>query len=185
MRLTTSGNSKGLSRLTASRPRLGALVERWWDTTDSFHLSATREMTMTPFDFSMLIGIGVGGNPIPFDTYMDEWDVAQLYLLGTQPPLTRSGFVRYSWFEDHFRTQAPTTREEEEQYARGFIIFLLGIMLFADWANTVALYLLSALVDMTRICGYDWSGAGLATRYGYMSSSSRFSGQLLGGYWRA
>lgn len=71
----------GLSRLTASRPLLGVLVERWWDTTDSFHLSIAGEMTMTPFDFSMLTGVGVGGDPIPFDTDMGEWDAAQIFLL--------------------------------------------------------------------------------------------------------
>ncbi|GMP81534.1 hypothetical protein CsSME_00036210 [Camellia sinensis var. sinensis] len=35
----------------------GALVERWWDTTSSFHFSSTREMTLTPYDFSMLTGL--------------------------------------------------------------------------------------------------------------------------------
>ena len=63
---------RGLSRFTASRPLLAALVERWWDTTDSFHFSATGGMTMPPFAFSMLTSIGVGGDPIPFDTDMDE-----------------------------------------------------------------------------------------------------------------
>ncbi|KAL7240457.1 hypothetical protein ACSBR2_006166 [Camellia fascicularis] len=90
---------RGLSRLTASRPLLAALVERWWDTTESFHFSATGDMTMTPYDFSMLTGIGVGGDPIPFDTDMDEWEAAQIYLLGEMPPLARPSFVRYSWFE--------------------------------------------------------------------------------------
>ncbi|KAI8005047.1 Protein MAIN-LIKE 2, partial [Camellia lanceoleosa] len=175
----------GLSRLTASRPLLGALVERWWDTTDSFHISIVGEMTMTPFDFSMLTGIGVGGDPIPFDTDMGEWDAAQIFLLGIFPPLSRPGFVRYSWFKDQFRGQTPTTREEVKHYARGFFMFMLGTTLFADRVNTVDLYLLSALVDMTRIRCYDWGGAGLATLYGYMSSSSRRSGHLLGGYWRA
>ncbi|XP_028125125.1 protein MAINTENANCE OF MERISTEMS-like [Camellia sinensis] len=175
----------GLSRLTASRPLLGALVERWWDTTDFFHLSAAGEMTMTPFDFSMLTGIRVEGDPIPFDIDMDEWDAAQIYLLGARPPLSRPGFVRYSWFEDHFRIQTPTTCEEVEQYTRGFIMFLLGPTLLIDRVNTVTLYLLSALVDVTWIRRYDWGGAGLTTLYGYMSSSSRRSGHLLGGYWRA
>ncbi|KAL7175893.1 hypothetical protein ACSBR2_029466 [Camellia fascicularis] len=54
----------------ASRALLGALVERWWDTTNSFHFSSTGEMTMTPYDFSMIIGLGVGGDPIPFDMDM-------------------------------------------------------------------------------------------------------------------
>ncbi|KAL7257998.1 hypothetical protein ACSBR1_004176 [Camellia fascicularis] len=47
----------GLSRFIASRLLLGALVEKWWDTTNSFHFSTAGEMTMTPYDFSMLTGI--------------------------------------------------------------------------------------------------------------------------------
>ena len=64
---------RGLSRLTASRPLLAAVVERWWATADSFYLSITGDMTMTPYDFTMLTGIGVGGDLTPFDTEMDEW----------------------------------------------------------------------------------------------------------------
>lgn len=66
----------GLSHLIASRPLLGALVERWWDTIDSFHFSTVGEMTMIPFDFSMLTDIDVGGHPIPYDTDMGEWEAA-------------------------------------------------------------------------------------------------------------
>ncbi|KAL7184930.1 hypothetical protein ACSBR2_026973 [Camellia fascicularis] len=148
-------------------------------------------MTMTPYDFSMLTSIGVGGDLIPFDTDMDEWEAAQIYLLGELPPLARPGFVRYSWFEVQFRVQptlveaAPMTQEAVERYARGFLMFLLGTTIFADRANTVPLCLLSALVDVRHILHYDWGGAALATLYGYMSSASRGSGQLLGGYWRA
>ena len=84
---------RGLSRLTASKPLIAALVERWWDTTDSFHFSATGDMTMTPYDFSMLTSIGVVGDPISFDTEMDEWYAVQIHLLGTQPPLARAGYA--------------------------------------------------------------------------------------------
>ncbi|KAI8014400.1 Protein MAIN-LIKE 2, partial [Camellia lanceoleosa] len=182
---------RGLSRLTTCRPLLAALVERWWDITNSFHLSATGDMTMTPYDFSMLTGIGVGGDPIPFDIDMDEWTAAQVYLLGAAPPLARPGFVRYSWFEVQFRVQpllvdaAPMTPEAVERYARGFLMFLFGTTIFADRANTVPLCLLSALVDVRDILHYDWGGAALATLYGYMSSASRGSGQLLRGCWCA
>ncbi|KAL7220147.1 hypothetical protein ACSBR2_013081 [Camellia fascicularis] len=64
-----------LTRLIASRPLLGALVERWWDTTDSLYFSTVGEMTMTPFDFSMLTSIAVGDHPIPYDTDMGKWEV--------------------------------------------------------------------------------------------------------------
>ena len=64
----------GLSCFIVSRSLLGALVERWWDTTNSFHFSTTGDMTMTPYGFAMLIGIEVGGRPIPYDPDMGEWE---------------------------------------------------------------------------------------------------------------
>ncbi|KAF5934658.1 hypothetical protein HYC85_030829 [Camellia sinensis] len=156
-----------LSRLSTCRPLLAALAERWWDTTDSFHFSAAGNMTMTPYDFSMLTGVGVGGDPIPFDIDMDEWTAAQFRV----PPVLEE--------------EAEMTPEHVERYARGFLMFLFGTTIFADRANTVPLCLLRALVDVRDILHYDWGGAALSTLYGYMSSASRGSGQLLGGYWRA
>ena len=50
----------GISRYPASRTLMGALVERWWDTTNSFHFSSAGDMTMTPFDFAVLTGLDVG-----------------------------------------------------------------------------------------------------------------------------
>ncbi|GMP81949.1 hypothetical protein CsSME_00036471 [Camellia sinensis var. sinensis] len=67
----------------------GALTdeERWWDTTNSFHFSSTREMTLTPYDFSMLTGLRVGRD-------------TQLQLLGAIPDTTNNrmytrGFLIY------------------------------------------------------------------------------------------
>ncbi|KAL7189845.1 hypothetical protein ACSBR1_039472 [Camellia fascicularis] len=103
-----------LTWVTASRPLLGALVERWWDTTNSFHFSTAGEMTITPLDFAMITGLGVGGDPIPLDPDMGErvaaWDV----LLGARPPILRAGMVRYTWFEEHYRGEDPDTDEEVE-----------------------------------------------------------------------
>ncbi|KAI7999776.1 Protein MAINTENANCE OF MERISTEMS, partial [Camellia lanceoleosa] len=79
----------------------------------------------------------------------------------------------------------PETPEEAVQYACGFLMFLFGTTLFANRGNTVGLYLLSALVDLSQVRRYDWGGAGLATLYCYMSATSRGRGDLLGGYWRA
>ncbi|KAI7997899.1 Protein MAINTENANCE OF MERISTEMS, partial [Camellia lanceoleosa] len=79
----------------------------------------------------------------------------------------------------------PGTPEEVAQYARGFLMFLFRTTLFANRGNTVGLYLLSALVDLSQVRRYDWGGASLATLYYYMSVTSRGRGDLLGGYWRA
>ncbi|GMP95522.1 hypothetical protein CsSME_00044540 [Camellia sinensis var. sinensis] len=137
-----------LSRVIASHPLLGALVERWWDTTNSLHLSTSGEMMMTPYDFAMITGLGVGGNPIPLDLDMGEWEAAWLELLGAHPPIYQTGMVRYTWFEEQFRGTEPETIEEIEQYARGFLKFIFGTTLFSNRWNTVGLYLLSALVTL-------------------------------------
>ncbi len=44
-----------------------ALAERWWDSTNTFHLKFG-EMTITPLDFAAITGLRVGGDPIPFDS---------------------------------------------------------------------------------------------------------------------
>ncbi|KAL7212786.1 hypothetical protein ACSBR2_015463 [Camellia fascicularis] len=95
-----------------SRPLLGALMKRWWDTTNSFHLSTAGEMTMTPYDFAMITGLGVGSDPIPFDTDIGEWEAAWINLLGARTRLYRPAMVRYSWFAEQFRGSEPETLEE-------------------------------------------------------------------------
>jgi len=62
----------GISRYPASRMLMGTLVERWWDTTNSFNFSATGDITMTPFDFAILTGLDMRGWPIPYDEDMGE-----------------------------------------------------------------------------------------------------------------
>ncbi|KAL7171850.1 hypothetical protein ACSBR2_036499 [Camellia fascicularis] len=108
-------------------------------------------MTMTPYDFAMITGLGVGGDLIRFDMDMDEWKVAWIHLFGACPSLSRPAMVRYSWFADHFHRSEPETPEEVEQYARGFLMFLLSTTLFANMWNTVGLYLLSALMTLPRV----------------------------------
>ena len=140
---------------------------------------------MTPFDFAMITGLGVGGDLIPLDPDMGEWVAAWDVLLGARPPLARAGMVRYSWFEEQFRGEDPQTDEGVEQYARGFLLFLFGTTLFSNRWNTVGLYFLSALVVLPRVRSYNWGAASLTTMYGYMSSTSWLRGRLIGGYWRA
>ncbi|KAL7165765.1 hypothetical protein ACSBR2_036605 [Camellia fascicularis] len=174
------------SRLIEMRAKsllYGALVERWWDTTSSFHFSSTGEMTLTPYDFLMLTGLRVGvGDLVPFDPDMTQWRDAQLQLLGAIPDTTTRRIVRYSWFYDHFSGTQPVTADEVAQYTRGFMTYLFGTTLYANRENTVRLYILRALVHLSGIVDYDWGDTSLATLYYYMSSISRRKADSLGGY---
>ncbi|KAL7193388.1 hypothetical protein ACSBR2_025073 [Camellia fascicularis] len=152
---------RGLSHCPSSRTLLAALAERWWDTTNSFHFSAAGDMTMTPLDFAVLTGLDVGGGPIPYDEDMGQWEAAWIHLLGACPPVDRaSGRVRYTWFASRFRRpeMEPESPEQVEQYTRGFLMFLFGTTLFADRGNTVELYLLSALVDLSQVGRSEFRG---------------------------
>ncbi|KAL7169690.1 hypothetical protein ACSBR2_034675 [Camellia fascicularis] len=106
-------------------------------------------MTLTPYDFSMLTGLWVGvGGPIPFDPDMAQWRAAQLQLLRAISDINSQGMVCYSWFYDHFIDTQLATTDEVAQYARGFLMYLLGTTLFANRENTMGIYLLGALVHM-------------------------------------
>ncbi|KAL7190450.1 hypothetical protein ACSBR2_022681 [Camellia fascicularis] len=146
----------GLIQMRAESVLHGALVERWWDTTDSFHFSSTGEMTLTPYDFSMLTGLRVGvGGLVPFDPDMTQWRDVQLQLLGEIPNTTSHGMVRYNWFSEHFLSMQPVTADEVAQYTHGFLIYQLSTTLFANRENTVGLYIQGALVDLSRVMDYD------------------------------
>ncbi|KAL7176312.1 hypothetical protein ACSBR2_029789 [Camellia fascicularis] len=80
--------ASGLIQTRAEPLLYGALVERWWDTTDSFHFSSIGEVTLTPYDFAMLTGLRVGvGGPIPFHPDMAQWRAAYIHLLGVTQTL--------------------------------------------------------------------------------------------------
>ncbi|KDP20210.1 hypothetical protein JCGZ_10609 [Jatropha curcas] len=53
----------------AYHPLWRALVERWWDTTDTFHI-AIEEWTITPFEFAVLIGIHFRSHLLDVDSAM-------------------------------------------------------------------------------------------------------------------
>jgi hypothetical protein len=63
-----------------------ALVERWWDTTHTFHFP-WGEAGITPLDFTMLTGMGVGeGVVLPFDMSLESLEVAELYFPSDEVP---------------------------------------------------------------------------------------------------
>ncbi|XP_058219438.1 protein MAINTENANCE OF MERISTEMS-like [Rhododendron vialii] len=73
---------------------LVALADRWRDTTNNFHLPPG-EMTVTPADFATIIGLRIGGEPIPFDSGIHEDPVALEWFLGEAPKI-EEGMARRS-----------------------------------------------------------------------------------------
>ncbi|KAH7861341.1 hypothetical protein Vadar_024837 [Vaccinium darrowii] len=163
------------------RKLIRALVERRWDTTNTFHFRFG-EMTITPLDFAAIIGLRVGGEPIPFDSELYLDTAAVEHYLGRRPGGIEPG-VRYTvlvGFWDH----EPESEEEARQMARAYLLYLFGASLFPNRQGVVHLGWLPALESLETAGRFDWGGAGLCTVYCFLGCVCRGVGTSLGGYWR-
>ncbi|KDP43689.1 hypothetical protein JCGZ_25320 [Jatropha curcas] len=135
-----------------------ALMERWNDCTHSFILSFG-EMTLTPADYTAIIGLGFNGEVAPLDArYQTAALGAELVrtLLGvtTHTRCTAQGYISYElvyrfWAERiltrlaawrelpaDVRPTAPAcTREESDQAARSFIFYIISSQLLCTSQN--------------------------------------------------
>ena len=72
-----------------------ALVERFWDTTCTFHVSNIREVMLTPYDFFAITGLRLGGKRILVNDSHASTELKKL--LGVMPSRMRSNNVPLSW----------------------------------------------------------------------------------------
>jgi hypothetical protein len=163
------------------RRLIRALVERWWDTTNTFHFRFG-EMTITPLDFAAITGLRVGGEPIPFDSELYLDTAAVEHYLGRRPGGIEPG-VRYTVLVD-FWDHEPGSEEETRQMARAYLLYLFGASLFPNRQGVVHLGWLPALESLETAGRFDWGGAGLCTVYCFLGCVCRGVGTSLGGYWR-
>ncbi|KAI8572489.1 hypothetical protein RHMOL_Rhmol01G0203200 [Rhododendron molle] len=161
-----------------------ALVERWWDTTNTFHLLEAGEMTITPGDFALLTGLRVGGDPLPIDPRIHERRGAFDYLLGKTPTVSESSHITYTWLREQFDHTGILTEVSLPQLVWAFLLYLLGQTLFCNKENSVHVQFLAALVDLETIAEFDWGTPALATLYGHLSACSRGVSLSLGGHHR-
>ncbi|XP_030936523.1 serine/threonine-protein phosphatase 7 long form homolog [Quercus lobata] len=121
-----------------------ALVERWRLETHSFHLPYG-EMTITLQDMKVIMGVPVDGLPVVGFTCMDDWGDLCTELLGHRPPnrqvnarkntaVMEGSRVKAKWLEEWFSNPFPTDTIKVlmQQYARFYILGMLGGMLFTD-----------------------------------------------------
>ncbi|KDP30462.1 hypothetical protein JCGZ_17497 [Jatropha curcas] len=134
---------------------LGALAERWWDTTNTFHFS-WGELTMTPADFSMITGIPFGIRPI--ELYDDRRTEISPYrmveLIGIDLP----------------RIVEPGSATPTLSVSR-------------RWKEKFNPSILKSLENMAHLTEYDWAGAILSRMYDDMCDLSRGHCKLSGTYY--
>ena len=138
---------------------------------------------MTPYDFSVITGLRIGGKPIPYNAGVHRSEDDLLKALGSRPPVIR-GSVSCSWLFENFHNVVCNTDRDRECHTRAFILYLFGCTMFGTLDCKVNLNSLPALEDVDRIGEYDWGGAAYAALCTHMNSVSRGKAHRLGGLWK-
>ena len=109
-----------------------ALAERFWDTTCTFHFPGIREVMLTPYDFTVITGLRLGGDGILVN---DSLTLAKLKkLLGVMPSRMRSNNIPLSWLCENI-----PNCETAAKGARMFMLLFIGTFLCLDLGSTVNL----------------------------------------------
>ena len=148
---------------------LFALIERWMDTTHTFHIHVG-ELTISPMSFSTITGITFGGTPVPFDVgycHLSEGARGQYVrdLLEFLPTWKNRKNVVLSSLVESFRRLPTTTPRQITQKGRCFLLILLGTTLFCETGHEVSIALFGPLRDLDRVATFGWGSTALAYLY--------------------
>ncbi|XP_016194937.1 protein MAIN-LIKE 1-like [Arachis ipaensis] len=150
-------------------PLISALVERWRPETHTFHFP-WGECTITLEDVAMQLGLPVDGQPVS-----GEIPVGHVR--------TTKFNIKLKWLRTRLQ-QMPLDLEDNGlmQYARCYILYLLGGVLLPDKANnTVHVRYLPLLADYDAICTYSWGSAVLCWLYRAMCLAIDYSVEGMAG----
>ncbi|QHN98144.1 uncharacterized protein DS421_18g633510 [Arachis hypogaea] len=164
-----------IKRFEYDNPLISAFVERWRPETHTFHLP-WGECTITLENVAMQLGLPVDGHPVSGTLrswskfhQRDIWEWCH-ELLGEVPAGhvgTTKFNIKLKWLRTRLQ-QMPLDLEDNGlmQYARCYILYLLGGVLLPDKANnTVHVRYLPLLADYDAICTYSWGSTILCWLY--------------------
>ncbi|XP_025653243.1 protein MAIN-LIKE 1-like [Arachis hypogaea] len=180
-----------IKRFEYDNPLISALVERWRPETHTFHLP-WGECTITLEDVAMQLGLPVDGQPVSGTLrswskfhQRDIWEWCH-ELLGEVPAGhvgTTKFNIKLKWLRNRLQ-QMPLDLEDNGlmQYARCYMLYLLGDVLLPDKANnTVHVRYLPLLADFDAICTYSWGSAVLCWLYRAMCLATDYSVEGMAG----
>ena len=139
-----------------------ALSECFWDTTCTFHFLGIGEVMLTPYDFSIITGLRLGGERIQVNDSITPREIKKL--LGIVPSKMRSKNVPLMWLYENIAkcdTVAMGTRM--------FMLLFIGTFLCPDLGSTENLCYLWSLRNIEQIKNYDQGGMAYATLLHFMT----------------
>ncbi|KAK1258505.1 hypothetical protein QJS04_geneDACA011488 [Acorus gramineus] len=127
-------------------------------------------MTITLQDVAILTGLPIDGKPVTGITDHDDWASVCEELLGVGPPADKikGGKIFLSWLKETFSIVPDVELDDDilQQYARAYILFVLGSTIFADGTgNKIHACYLHLFRDFEDAGRYSWGAAALAHLY--------------------
>ena len=129
---------------------------------------------MTPYDFSVITGLRLGGERIRVNDSLTSIKIKKL--LGVVPSRMKSKSNPLSWLCENI-SQCDTVAKG----TRMFMLLFIGTFLCPDLGNIVNLRYMWSLRKIEQIWNYDWGGMAYATLLHFMTQLSRQSLSSLGG----
>ena len=109
-----------------------ALAEQFRDTTCTFHFPSIGEVMLTPYDFSIITGLRLGGERIRVNDSLTSTEIKKL--LGVVSSRMKSKSIPLSWLCENL-PQCDTVAKG----ARMFMLLFIGTFLCSDLGSTVNL----------------------------------------------
>ena len=152
-----------------SRTAIQALVERWSETTHTFHLPMG-ELTVTPSDIVAITGLPWTDQTIEFDVFCDRFPddgatKARIRELLGDFHGGKGERMSYTHLYGFWSGQVDFSGPRLHQFVRSFILVLLSTLFFPVASSKVNYGLLEALADVDRIPLLNWPRAILGQLY--------------------
>ena len=171
-----------------------ALVERWRSETHSFHLPHD-EITITLQDMEVIMGVPVDGLPVVGFTRMDDWGDLYAELPGHRLPNRQVGAGKNIAVMEGLRVKAKSLEERcsnpllvdaievlVQQYARFYILEMLGGMLFMDKSGERhSIMYLQFFNPINNGKNYSWGSVALSWLYRHLCKASEKTAKQIDG----
>lgn len=145
-----------------------ALSKRFWDTTCTFHFLGIGEVMLTPYDFSAITSLKLGGERIEGHETISPTEVKTY--LDVNPSRVSGRNVSLMWLFSNIERC-----KSVEIGTQMFMLLLIGTLLCLDLGSTVSLRYLWSLRNINRIKDYDWGSMAYTTLLHFMTQLSRRS----------
>ncbi|KAF6158618.1 hypothetical protein GIB67_040132 [Kingdonia uniflora] len=161
-----------------------AMAERWWPNTHTFHLPCG-ELGITPRDFTLLTGIGIGiGEPIIFEDFYTEYGKALTIFPAMEFKDYEKGCVSFAHLEtylDHTRVDF-NDKGNTKVIFRAFMLLYFGSVLFGNSKSWARLELIGPLAILeNKTYTIDSGSAILGHLYYYLDQASKQEVKYIGG----